>query len=658
MKRTISHLAALLLCAPFFFTSCDYLENLLLPDLLEPVLGVSMDHSDIVFQKDEMSKQVGYTIIENSEDTCNISISELDYVTASVGSDAIVFTTKGGGDFNETATVTFDNGRKTQTFKVDLSRSAGAMTGDEEVKSYRFAEYARVFPIEIPDEYAILFSVPDEYKDWIFVQKGLSLEGKTTKNTLYVLITENVGSKERKGKVVINNLSTGKDIVVNITQLGSEMNGSLKKGLLDLYEATGGKNWFKRKGDTDSRELHWNRNMSLLDFYGITPARKTKASAIDPKNSAEVYFGTEDEWTIYLPFNGLKGTIPESFWDVCKYFTYISINRCYLQDSRLSDKVWHEKLVGIDFEHTYIGGELSSKIVNAKNLKVINFRLCHLSGEFPQDIAQLKELEKIDFSSCNLTGEFPNNIGMLSKLQMLNVSGNLHFGGTLPDSFYDLLSLKKFYASASQLGGTISPRIGEMKNLKDFYIDGCEFEGTIPEELGTLTRFVFCGENNYFTEIPEFVRYSGCQNRWILMGGTFPSGVPSYQRKKETGRPADMYVFDSNHVDEMTADKYSEITPYTFNYGKYVYYLPLPVWANIRYNIIGWEKYETTPKKPEWPYAEDLQYPANEYYYDKDRKAWCHPKLQYPAREYYKDSKGNWVHDASCPWDKPYIYKD
>lgn len=525
-----------------------------------------------------------------------------------------------------------------------------------ESQTYCFPEYARMFPVDISDGVYSAVSIPEDCRNWISAKTG-TMEGDTA-SYLFILLTENVGNAERKGEVTMKNLSDGEDLVIRISQLGSEMDGSLKKALLEFYDALDGRRWFKRKGDEDGRELHWNKDMTLLDFYGIWPSHKADASSIDPDNNGYVYFGTDDKWSIYLPFNGLKGTIPESFWNICKYFTYITINRCYLQNSRLSDKVWHENLEGISLDHTYIQGELSSAIARAKNLKVINFNLCRLTGDFPLSVTELKQLESVDLRKCDLTGTFPDNIGDLSKLYYLNISGNMNFGGKLPDSFYNLRELHEFEASLTRLGGTLSPRIGDMKNLKYFYIDGCEFEGTIPEELGTLTRFVFSGENNYFTQIPEFVRYSGCENRWILRGGTFPSGVPSYQRKKETGRPDDMFVFDRDHIDEMTADMYSEESPFTFNYARYTYYLPLPVWAHIRYNIVGWEKYlvGTKVKKPEWPDAEDLQYPANEYYYDKDRKAWCHPELEYPAREYFKDSMGNWVHDSSCPWDQPYIY--
>lgn len=524
--------------------------------------------------------------------------------------------------------------------------------------TYHFPEYERMFSVEISDEVSdITVHVTDDCTDWISARILSSPDGSGTKRSLFVLVSENVGTSVRKGTVMLAGDSSSIRKAVCIEQLGFGMNGSMKKGLLDLYDATSGKNWFKRKGDEDLRNLHWNKDMPLLDFYGITPSRKMNASVVNPEYDMDVYYGIDDRWTIYLPFNGLRGKIPESFWDICKYFTYITINNCYLQDSRLSDKVWHGNLEGIDFDHTYIRGELSSAITKAINLQTVSFYKCFITGEIPEDITVLKNLQRIDFKYCDLTGGLPGKIGDLSALQELNLHGNLNFGGTLPESFYDLSKLVKFEATYTRIGGELSHRIAEMTSLKFLYVSCCEFEGIVPEELGTLKRFVFEGMNNYFTEIPEFVRYSGCQNRWILLGGTFPDGVPSYQRERGIGRPDDMYVFDRTRMDVMTADEYSDMFPIVTNESRYIHYLPLPVWAHIRYNIVGWEKYivGTRVKKPEWPFAEDLQYPADEYYYDKVAKAWCHPDLEYPAREYYFDGK-DWVHDASCPWDQPYIY--
>ena len=77
------------------------------------------------------------------------------------------------------------------------------------------------------------------------------------------------------------------------------------------------------------------------------------------------------------------------------------------------------------------------------------------------------------------------------------------------------------------------------------------------------------------------------------------------------------------------------------------------MWARIKYGIFCWNMCRDGEfKNPEFPDADDLQYPATEYYYDGS--SWRHPKLEYPAREYWFNGS-SWVHDAACPWDREYI---
>ena len=225
----------------------------------------------------------------------------------------------------------------------------------------------------------------------------------------------------------------------------------------------------------------------------------------------------------------------------------------------------------------------------------------------------------LDLNCNNLKGTIPDEFWNIN-FREIDLYGNPRLEGRLGDGFYNMTDLGSFSISGTKIKGTLSSDIIKLTNLYSFDISYCEFEGTIPEEFGMLHLSNWNFERNYFTELPQFVRYRSGNKPygWVITKAT-PSDDSIKQRDK-----------NGNDV-----------------------YLPFPLWAHIKYGAADWGRYwDDELKKPEFPYADDLQYHATEYYWDG--KDWRHPNLEFPAREYYFDGK-EWIHDASCPWDQEYI---
>lgn len=463
--------------------------------------------------------------------------------------------------------------------------------------SFEFPEYARYFELEMPlHDPAFGVTVPERCSSWLRAEASSDGSGDAT---IRFQMKENLTDSGREAIVMV-----GDSISVSIHQTGAGMKGALRKGLTALYNALDGEHWSENYG--------WESGMSVMEWYGVEPSSSVVADLFGEKET--VYYGTSDEWRLNLDDNRLRGIVPDGFWEACHHFSEISMRGAELEGTVLSDRLWHDGLRRVCFRDTGIEGKLTDAIANAPGL------------------------ETVDFQSCKLSGSLPENLGSLSGLTELKLGANFGLSGTLHDSFYDLSSLEWFSIGCTRIGGVLSREIGRLKNLRYFCISFCEFEGRIPEELGMIPGIGVLCEGNYFTELPEFIRYRGFQNEWIVTGGITPDWVPFFQRDRKDGRPEDLYSMGQYGI--------------VYNYD-YCHLLPLPLWARIRYGLLRWDMFHSYEDliSPEYPSADDLQYPADEYYYDGEH--WRHPALEYPAGEYYFDGS-EWLHDASCPWDKEY----
>lgn len=90
--------------------------------------------------------------------------------------------------------------------------------------------------------------------------------------------------------------------------------------------------------------------------------------------------------------------------------------------------------------------------------------------------------------------------------------------------------------------------------------------------------------------------------------------------------------------------------------------LPMPKWYKERYGLRCWKVGETYRSEendqnpiynPTYPVANDLQYPANEYFFDEKLGAWTHPSYNGKAAKHYHVVNGAWTYDENFDWNSP-----
>ena len=505
-------------------------------------------------------------------------------------------------------------------------------------KSYSFLEYERIFDVEMKKDYSdVTVEIPEEFKSCIEVW---SKSGDNYKMHLL----QNNGNRERTIEVKFKMKGADHDLVLKINQVGDDMKGSMRHALVALYNATSQLGWYRKD--------NWCSSKPISEWYGISPAFET----INLAEVGPVCLGEEDLWDISLFCNNMKGIIPDEFWDICDKFRSIDLNgnmdlskaiqlgELYLKGSKAPDTIWHKKLVKLDLGFTGIAITLDSKVAKSPNLTELNLSRCEVNGAIPKELLKLEKLRILELEDAGLSGNIPENIGDLKNLEVLYLCDNLELGGVFPESIYELTNLRSLDIGATKISGTLSPKIKNLKNLETLYVFMTQMEGDIPEEIGLLTklfeyysRIDFAG--SHFTNIPEFFRFihyvNGDWESWGYFGD-------HHQLKKGYDITLDMrFSFFINYRD-------SYIT------------LPMPKWYKERYKVLCWEVGLTYRSQeidvnydPKYPYADDLQYPADQYYFDEKLGAWTHPSYNGKAAKHYHIVNGEWTYDENFDWNDP-----
>ncbi len=623
-----------------------------------PWIDIEFNRTIISFGEQKKPETLSFIVKKSDYEIGEIKVEgHEEYATCEVtydkekGKGTILFTPITDEYFQMTIKLTVSHDKRSRFWNLPMVRANFKFEDGTTEKSFEFPEYPRIFGLQLDRYDTTVFTVvPKNSSGWLKVEVDHYKLNNEDKTKICFTFNENIGTTLRSAKIAIKSNSTDKELVVNISQIGDQMEGSFKKGLYAFYNALNGNqwrnndNWLSDKPYYEWHGLRYNSDYGEVDWNG------TKMT---------VYGGTYDKWLWRTENNNLQGEIPMEFWQISKYFTSIEMTYDYLPTSTVPACVWHENLEFLVLDGTHMNVPLTANITNAKKLFYLRLRNCNI-GEIPEYLCELTDLRWIDFSNpdpiddkIRLTGQIPRNIGKLKNLECIDLSENPKFSGTIPDSFYELQNLLVLDIQYTNIGGMLSSKIKNLTKLYRFKIANCDFQGECPEEIGNLKELQFWNiERNRFSKLPQFTRYRGnrvnFKYRWHLGGFTvtyFP-----LQRKSDFQRPDDYFYYEPV---EITVNGITyQVMALRFRYG-YENYLPFPKWAQIKWGMRQWDIIpyidgKSGGKYPEWPYADDLQYSAEEYYYDG--KDWRHPKLQYPAREYVFDGT-NWIHDPTCPWD-------
>ena len=234
--------------------------------------------------------------------------------------------------------------------------------------------------------------------------------------------------------------------------------------LLDIYEATNGKQWYNTTA--------WNSSTTHCAWYGITCHNNTYVK------------------TIVLAYNNLDGSLPSNLWKIRNLMALCTPGNPRLR-GRIGDFLFGNmsKLLTVVLNAASITGDIPQDIAKLSYLQ--NFLGCTMHGDgftgrLPDNIGNMTELRLLCLGGNNLTGQIPRSISRLNKLYYLdlkNTPGMMH--GHLSDLF-SISSLNFLSVSGVKLIGEMPSMLPA--NLVSLILPGNSISGKFPQTIPEINK--------------------------------------------------------------------------------------------------------------------------------------------------------------------------
>ena len=225
-------------------------------------IDAELDSEFVSFGEDGEPQSVAYTINGSVPESADVTVSVKGaegVATYEITPDEsgkgglITFSLTGSGYFSKEVQVVFSNGEKSVTLPLTLVREEFKFEDGSVAKKFEFKEYARFFELWLSKDYeGVSVSIPEDV-DWVHTVIAW--------DCICIDLDKNGSDTERHAVITIKREGTVQELTVEISQIGAQMEGSLERSLIALYNATDGDNWTGTIWDNfEQREIPSNEN--------------------------------------------------------------------------------------------------------------------------------------------------------------------------------------------------------------------------------------------------------------------------------------------------------------------------------------------------------------------------------------------------------------
>ena len=145
------------------------------------------------------------------------------------------------------------------------------------------------------------------------------------------------------------------------------------------------------------------------------------------------------------------------------------------------------RVVGLDLSSNRLSGPIPFELSGLVNLRLLNLGFNDLSGPIPPELGGLVNLRLLDLRFNDLSGPIPSQLSSMNSLQTLILNAN-DLSGPIPPELGGLANLKQLNLGNNDLSGSILSQLSSMNSLQTLILNANNLSGPIPPELGGLVN--------------------------------------------------------------------------------------------------------------------------------------------------------------------------
>ena len=435
-------------------------------------LTITFDSSDLVVMPVNATRDIHYSIVSESDDiTIEAHASgkvEAEVVNTNARTGSIKVKT--GDVINEACKVVVLVSNGSQAIMRTLNFEEEAIEVEENTTKEVTDEGGEV-TLEFFSNVSCHAVIPEEAQSWISVApETKSME----KQSIGLILQPNTGAAR---SATVNVMSEdGTLLLPYLIDQGPNHDYQLaieREALIAIYNALDGDHW--------ENNTNWCSDKPVWEWYGVVTGDNHYVNHLNLIQNSKP----------------MKGQIPS---EIGKLIHLKSINFWLETNMGLPEEIGHLKEMEqftLWFFDTSEETQFPEGLYDCTGLKILNLTGAGIGGTISPKIGQLKNLERLELGSNNISGPLPDEIGELSNLEILNIRGSKEIG-QIPSSIGNLKKLKSIHLT--HMSGAIPKEIGDIPGLEEIHFYSEYPITSIPDEIYNIKTLTFLELS--FTQCP------------------------------------------------------------------------------------------------------------------------------------------------------------
>jgi Leucine-rich repeat (LRR) protein len=185
-------------------------------------------------------------------------------------------------------------------------------------------------------------------------------------------------------------------------------------------------------------------------------------------------------------------------------------------------------LISLDLSYNRLEGAIPGSIEGLSLLRILSLQV-NFFQSIPETLYNIPSLRELDLSYNFMSGTISNNIVNLYNLLSINLNYNF-FDSTIPSGMANLTQLTTIDFSYNPgIHGTFPSFLVQLKNLTNLFLNSMDLSGTLPENWNEVTnlRFFFLGFNSLYGTLPESMGNLTRLESFVFDNNLFSKSIPA-----------------------------------------------------------------------------------------------------------------------------------